>query len=346
MPYIKTEDHITVVFDDGETATVYNNAPNYNKVVSAVKSNNWEQVRMLTHPSEQLQKTIDESQSGDKRVQIQHGVVYLDDKPIHNSLADRMIQMVEEGFDVSHMSKFLINLMDNPSYRAVTELYGFLEHSDLPITEDGCFVAYKRVTKDYKDIHTNTFDNSIGATVEMPRNEVDDNKEVTCSNGLHFCSREYLSMFGTGPDNRTIVVKINPADVVSIPVDYNNSKGRCCKYVVINELKHGNEEKLESIIVYKTESNNHDGYGDDIDSTHEQFINDVQPVNPVKPKPETQNSDSGRIAQMDLMTNVVVNSFASQSEASKETGIDSSSIGKVLRKHRKSAGGFGWILLD
>ena len=29
-----------------------------------------------------------------------------------------------------------------------------------------------------------------------------------------------------------MIVKINPADVVAIPTDYNNTKGRCCKYVV------------------------------------------------------------------------------------------------------------------
>ena len=69
----------------------------------------------------------------------------------------------------------------------------------------------------------------------MERNKVDDNQNNTCSSGLHFCSKEYLSHFG-GSDSRTMIVKINPADVVSIPTDYNNSKGRACKYVVVGEL--------------------------------------------------------------------------------------------------------------
>jgi hypothetical protein len=33
-----------------------------------------------------------------------------------------------------------------------------------------------------------------------------------------------------------MILKINPRDVVSIPVDYNDSKGRCCRYEVIGEL--------------------------------------------------------------------------------------------------------------
>jgi len=76
-------------------------------------------------------------------------------------------------------------------------------------------------------------DNSPGTIVEMERNQVDDNKDQTCSTGLHFCGMSYLSCFG---GDRTVIVKINPADVVSIPSDYNEAKGRACRYEVIGEL--------------------------------------------------------------------------------------------------------------
>jgi hypothetical protein len=67
----------------------------------------------------------------------------------------------------------------------------------------------------------------------MERHEVNDNKDITCSSGLHFCGMSYLSHFG---GERTVIVKINPADVVSIPSDYNEAKGRACRYEVIGEL--------------------------------------------------------------------------------------------------------------
>jgi DNA-binding XRE family transcriptional regulator len=35
---------------------------------------------------------------------------------------------------------------------------------------------------------------------------------------------------------RLMLLKVNPADVVSIPSDYNNTKGRCWKYEVIDEI--------------------------------------------------------------------------------------------------------------
>jgi polyhydroxyalkanoate synthesis regulator phasin len=34
-------------------------------------------------------------------------------------------------------------------------------------------------------------------------------------------------------------MKVNPRDVVSIPSDYNNEKGRCCEYAVVDEITTG-----------------------------------------------------------------------------------------------------------
>ena len=155
---------------------------------------------------------------------------------MRNSLTDKMLEMLEEGFDLAPMSKFLNNLMQNPSMRAVNELYGFLEKGNLPITPDGCFLAYKAVRANFKDIHSGTMDNSVGRVVEMPRNAVDDNKDRTCSYGLHFCSVEYLQSFARS-DSNVVILKINPRDVVSIPSDYNDTKGRACKYEVIDIYK-------------------------------------------------------------------------------------------------------------
>ena len=169
-------------------------------------------------------------------VSIADGIVAYKGEPMHNTLTKKMLQMLEEGFDLGPMGKFMNNLMDNPSKRAIDELYGFLEKGELPITPDGHFLAYKAVRSDFKDRHSGTFDNSIGKVCSMPRNKVDDDKDRTCSNGLHFCSVEYLKSFAV-QDGHVMVLKINPADVVSIPSDYNDTKGRCAKYTVVDEYK-------------------------------------------------------------------------------------------------------------
>jgi hypothetical protein len=127
-------------------------------------------------------------------------------------------------------------LMDNPSKRAVDELYRFLEACDLPITNDGHFLAYKRVRGDFTDIHSGRFDNSVGAKPRLRRNEVDEDSNRTCSHGLHVCSAAYLPHFGSGPGNRVVVVKVDPADVVAVPQDYNNAKMRVCAYEVVEDV--------------------------------------------------------------------------------------------------------------
>jgi hypothetical protein len=78
----------------------------------------------------------------------------------------------------------------------------------------------------------------------MPRNAVDEDKERTCSYGLHFCSIQYLPSFSDSDGGKTMIVKINPKDVVAIPADYNNTKGRTCRYEVVAEYKDDWRSKL------------------------------------------------------------------------------------------------------
>jgi hypothetical protein len=134
--------------------------------------------------------------------------------------------------------------MENPSKRAVDELYDFLEAGELPITEDGHFLAFKNVRETYMDIHSGTFRNMVGDICEMKRNQVDEDKDRTCSYGLHFCSIAYLPNFLDSNGGKTMIVKINPKDVVAIPSDYNNTKGRTCRYEVVGEYTENWREKI------------------------------------------------------------------------------------------------------
>lgn len=234
-PYILQGDNVVIVID-GEPHTINKTHITYQKVVDAIKAKEWDVIKELINPA----KVIVNYSNGN--IEITDGEMFWKGQPFHNALATRMVQMLTDGFDIDPMVNFMNNLMRNPSKRAVDELYGFLENNSLPITPDGCFLAYKRVRGDYKDCHTGTMDNSVGRVVEMERNMVDDNRDNTCSAGLHFCSHSYLSSF-TG--ERTVIVKIDPADVVSIPSDYNNAKGRTCRYEVIGEVARDVEDNTE-----------------------------------------------------------------------------------------------------
>jgi hypothetical protein len=195
--------------------------------VDAIKAGDWELVKESIEPKKVV---LD---YGNGNVSIQGETLFWKGKELHTTLAVKMIDMLKEGFPIEPMVHFMDNLYQNPSKRAVDELYGFLEKGNLPITPDGHFLAYKKVRDNYFDVHSGTMDNSVGQVVEMERFNVDDNKDNTCSTGLHFCSKDYLTSFG---GERTVIVKINPRDVVSIPSDYNATKGRACRYEVIGEL--------------------------------------------------------------------------------------------------------------
>src|ERR1035437_5572159 len=161
--------------------------------------------------------------------------------PLQHGITKRIMKMSEQGFDSDPLMNFIAKLYSNPSKVAVDELYLFIEANELPITEDGDFIAYKIVQDDYLDIYSKTMDNSVGSTLSVPRHMVDTNRNNTCSYGLHFCSKEYLQHYGSSArgNDRCVLVKINPADVVSIPSDYNNAKGRTWQYTVVGEVDAG-----------------------------------------------------------------------------------------------------------
>jgi hypothetical protein len=116
-----------------------------------------------------------------------------------------------------------------------------MQHKGIPLTDDGNFLAYKSVRKDYKDHHSGQFDNSPGVVNEMPRNKISDDPRIECHEGFHVGALEYASTFKS--DGRVVVCEVDPVDVVCIPYDYSQQKMRVSKYKVIGNH---NGESLSS----------------------------------------------------------------------------------------------------
>ncbi len=222
---------ITVVLD-GERHSI--NAGNllFSKALEAYKADDWDAFIACVNPEIRL-KSLYASYEG---IEVKDGNLYVFGDPVHSTLATRVISFLEHGLDCVHLFKFILKLNLNPSKRAVDELYTFLEHRALPITDNGNFLAYKAVRADYTDKHTGKFVNTIDAVLEMPRNKVDDDKNVGCSYGFHAGTVEYAKDF-LGGQGHLMIVEINPADVVSIPTDCQFQKLRTCKYKVVGEYE-------------------------------------------------------------------------------------------------------------
>jgi hypothetical protein len=222
---------ITVVLD-GERHSINAGNALFSKALDAYKADDWDAFIACVNPEIRL-KSLYASYEG---IEVKDGNLYVFGDPVHSTLATRVISFLEHGLDCVHLFKFILKLNLNPSKRAVDELYTFLEHRALPITDNGNFLAYKAVRADYTDKHTGKFLNTVDAVLEMPRNKVDDDKNVGCSYGFHAGTVEYAKDF-MSRDGHLMIVEINPADVVSIPTDCQFQKLRTCKYKVVGEYE-------------------------------------------------------------------------------------------------------------
>jgi hypothetical protein len=182
--------------------------------------------------------------AGVGRVTVEGGIVYYDGEVVRNPITTRIVWGLSEGFDMTPYMLFLDNSMENTSARAVDEMYSFMERNNMGITSDGYILGYKKVKSDFTDIYSGKFDNSPGQIVEMVRNKVDDDASRTCSKGLHFCSMSYLPHYGSGPGDKIVIVKVHPKDIVSVPIDYNHAKVRCCRYEVLSEYTGDDKDDL------------------------------------------------------------------------------------------------------
>lgn len=224
---------------EGTVYTVDTDHSNYQNILQTVRDQDWTKFLDLVDLSRKVRDYVHNS-----NVEIKDGMILFDGEIVHNTLTKRVITFMQQDLPFKPLLNFLCNLMENPSKRAVDELYDFLDVGELPITEDGHFLAFKNVRGDYMDIYSGKFRNQVGDICEMKRNQVDEDKDRTCSYGLHFCSIAYLPHFSDSNGGKTMIVKINPKDVVAIPADYNNTKGRTCRYEVVGEYTENWREKL------------------------------------------------------------------------------------------------------
>ena len=222
---------ITVVLD-GKSHSINAGSKLFTNALEAFKVNDWDAFISFVNPDLRL-KSLYAKYEG---IEVKDGNLYVFDEPVHSTLATRVLSFLEAGLDCVHLFKFILKLNLNPSKRAVDELYTFLEHRALPITDNGNFLAYKAVREDYTDKYTGKFLNTIDAVLEMPRNKVDDDKNIGCSYGFHAGTVEYAKDF-MGREGHLMIVEINPADVVSIPTDCQFQKLRTSKYKVVGEYE-------------------------------------------------------------------------------------------------------------
>lgn len=225
VKYTVTNDSVSLMWG-GQLVSAKRGAANFEGLRKAVLAHDWKEVPHHLGADTSLERWAK------GRFKVLNGQISYNGDALPADLALRITDMASLGQDPTGLMKFWENLQQNPSHRSVEQLWRFLANSGHPITNDGHFLAYKSVRTDFRDHHSGTIENKPGTVIRMERNKISDDPNQTCHFGLHVGSLEYVNNFG-GYGSRIVIVKVNPRDVVCVPVDYSSQKMRVCEYAVV-----------------------------------------------------------------------------------------------------------------
>ena len=272
IPHTINEKTITVILDN-VPKTIASSHANFLKIKALLVSGKHDEIPSLID----IKTSIEKLGNGEIEI-VGNSVRYLG-RLVPDYQAQKLISLHRDGHaNINPLKNFIVRLMANPSARAREEFARFADYKELPFDEQGFVYAYKGVDKDLWSISGNKetrvikgkvneqgkIFNEIGTDIEVERQDVDDNCNRHCSFGLHAGSFEYAKGFGT----RTLLVKIDPADVVSVPSDCNGQKVRVCRYSVVSEYL-DQKDITDSVI---TENHFEDNIlEDDYDATDEDY---------------------------------------------------------------------------
>lgn len=224
LSYVLTNESINLVWE-GKNLSIPRSAPNYQGLKKALVEERWSDVpKHLT-----VEETVKGWSKG--KFKMEGSRVLCDGVELPAKLGRRISEMAGKGESVQSLLNFWERLQKNPSYRSLNFLWDFLETKDIPLTPDGCFLAYKSVTYDYLDHYSRRFTNRPGTTNKMIRNQISDDENVECAPGFHVGSLNYAqTVMGAG---HIVICKVAPENVVSVPRDYSGQKMRVCEYTVV-----------------------------------------------------------------------------------------------------------------
>lgn len=180
-----------------------------------------------------------------ERVSVNNGRIYFDRVPVDGAISSTILRFHAEGNEnFMPLVHFMEKVETNPNPHSREHLFRWLQKHHFGIAPDGDIIAYKGVRHDdfsstagtgvvNGEIVTGHLANKPGTVIEMPRNEVTFDPRNGCSTGLHVANYSFARSFAS----KCLQVKVNPRDVVSVPVDASDQKMRVCRYKVIGPVQ-------------------------------------------------------------------------------------------------------------
>lgn len=205
-----------------------------------------------------LDKVVVKANGGDRKIEFTNDYVFFGDYELPPSLGKKLAQLYKSGVrDFTAFDNFLKKLFSNPTKIGYSSVIDYVVTYNLNILPNGNFIAYKGVNSDGWSSHGNTetivkkgmvdaegrIFNAINEEVRVDRDQVDMNRDVGCSHGLHVGSYEYAKGFCS----RLLTCEVDPADVCCVPHDLRCAKIRCCAYTPRDER--GSNAPVQTILV-------------------------------------------------------------------------------------------------
>jgi len=248
MKYITNATAIILILNDNVNVRVDKTDKNYAKVLKTFELPAEEQddaVRAILNPVILGKNAVSKTEG----FEVIDDHIFYKGEQLPAALEKKVLSIMAEGLPLTHFEKLWENILENPACHVVNEsgFYDFLEYKELPITEDGCFLAYRGVKEDYYSVsgslstkvlqgkvnEQGQIYNGIGEVIEVRRSGVSDNRNVHCHEGsLHIGSLDYATNWA----RKLVIVKVNPKDVVSVPNDCGCQKCRVSKYEVVADF--------------------------------------------------------------------------------------------------------------
>jgi hypothetical protein len=225
ISHIVSNSGLTVVFDDGPKM-LHKSSPGYQEALDAIKTSDISKLRTIMDPRGAIK-----SYSCNEISFENDGSMSFEGLRFGPKLESLVKACMKRNLPWEILAKFATNCLANPSSRAHSEIESLLDAENLPITEDGCFLAYKIVTADNMDADHCLFDCSPGQTVEYPRKQISRAARRGPERGMSAGGKSYLA---SGVVGKAMVVKINPADVVGVYL-HPYREAVICKFSVIKE---------------------------------------------------------------------------------------------------------------
>ncbi|AZV02042.1 hypothetical protein Arno162_2 [Pectobacterium phage Arno162] len=227
VEFIMTGDSITLTLGS-DVELVDSTHQNYKAIQTAILSGDFKTAYQLMNVTKAI-KTFSKGS-----ITVKGDALYYGELEMRSTLVTRILDLMANGDSgFKKLVNFFERLMNNPSKQSVEQLWDFIAHLDVEIDEEGFIVGWKKVRNVggcLFDSYTGKVPNDVGNIVEMPRHMVNDNRHQTCSQGLHVGAWSYVKGFSGDTITK---VRVDPADVVSVPSDYNGQKMRASKYLVL-----------------------------------------------------------------------------------------------------------------